>query len=57
MARKTVEAAGGFPEELARIDAVRATHGDNHVPLVAGLPTAFAGIDLLVNNAGLAKGL
>lgn len=35
MARKTVEAAGGFPEELARIDAVRATHGDNHVPLVA----------------------
>jgi hypothetical protein len=35
MARKTVEAAGGFPEELARIDVVRATHGDNHVPLVA----------------------
>src|ERR1022692_4228437 len=35
MARKTVEAAGGFPEELARIDGVRATHGDNHVPLVA----------------------
>ncbi|MDI6105112.1 Tn3 family transposase [Actinoplanes sp. NEAU-A12] len=35
MARKTVEAVGGFPEELGRIDAVRATHGDNHVPLVA----------------------
>lgn len=34
-ARKTVEAAGGFPDELARIDGVRATHGDNHVPLVA----------------------
>lgn len=35
MARKTVGAAGGFPYELARIDGVRATHGDNHVPLVA----------------------
>jgi len=35
MARKTVQDAGGFDEELARIDGVRATHGDNHVPLVA----------------------
>ena len=35
MARKTVQAAGGFDEEFARIDGVRATHGDNHVPLVA----------------------
>jgi len=34
MARKTVQAAGGFDEEFARIDGVRATHGDNHVPLV-----------------------
>jgi hypothetical protein len=35
MARRTVQDAGGFDEELARIDGVRATHGDNHVPLVA----------------------
>ena len=35
MARKTVEAVGVFPHELARIDGVRATHSDNHVPLVA----------------------
>ena len=35
MARKTVQDTGGFDEELARIDGVRATHGDNHVPLVA----------------------
>ena len=33
--RKTVQAAGGFDEEFARIDGVRATHGNNHVPLVA----------------------
>jgi hypothetical protein len=35
MVRQTVQDAGGFDEELARIDGVRATHGDNHVPLVA----------------------
>jgi hypothetical protein len=31
MARKTAEAAGGFPEERARIDAVRATSADRSV--------------------------
>ena len=35
MARKTVEAAGGFTAQYTDIDTVTAHHGDNHVPLVA----------------------
>jgi TnpA family transposase len=35
MARKTVEAAGGFAAQYTDIDAVTAHQGDNHVPLVA----------------------
>ena len=53
-----------------RLRALAAELGDRVLPLrldvrdraavgavVAGLPAAFAGIDVLVNNAGLAKGL
>lgn len=53
-----------------RLDALRLELGDNMLPLVldvrdreavyaavAGLPAQFAGVDLLVNNAGLALGL
>lgn len=35
MARKAVDAAGGFASEYTDIDKVSAHHGDNHVPLVA----------------------
>ena len=35
MARKTVEAAGGFAAQYTDIDLITAHHGDNHVPLVA----------------------
>jgi hypothetical protein len=35
MARKTVEAAGGFADQYSDIDTVCTHHGDNHVPLVA----------------------
>ncbi|HEY6423742.1 MAG TPA: transposase [Pseudonocardiaceae bacterium] len=35
MARKSVEAAGGFAGQYSDIDTVSAHHGDNHVPLVA----------------------
>ena len=34
LARRTVEAAGGFPSERADIDAVVAHHGENHQMLV-----------------------
>ncbi|MCA1680204.1 MAG: DUF4158 domain-containing protein [Actinobacteria bacterium] len=36
LARRTVEVAGGFDQELADIEAVAAHHANNYMPLVAG---------------------